>query len=634
MSTVDFGTLEPGDHASETITITLAGGAAPVPLALSGDPEFSLPAGVSSVSPGTTDVAVTFTTPIAEPAGVKEATLTAGDQSWSLTATVAHELIVSGSGAFGDVELGKSGTKILQVTNRTDHDAVISVGASEFTASPATVPPGTGAMNVTVTFAPTATGSYAADLTAAAGSFTSSAALSGLCVLAVDEGGTVMVDTDYDGELDTALTKTTFKVQVPFLDTKLHLGAAATPFTLHGFGLRTDGKGLIDAKGTISVNSRLGDVRLQSESASVVTLSKQNTLVAASGSVYVMGDGGVLISSAVDEVVDTQKDADGQPSPGAITSASNAAAGCFAALDAFIAGASVVRTIKKKVWKGFSDAEILGKVAAGAGVVAGAAAATGTVLSTLSVGSAAGASLSVPGVTLYGHAGILMGTPGFGGFYSASGMVLASLFPIMIGAEAEILGFRGATITGAETKLMGWKKVGIKGLKSVGLKSKKRITSTVSGDGVRTDSKLELTNEQITMETKKRARVNVGRFVIIVDEDAGEVTIGQSSPADPSTMQTTRPFVRVAEDKIVIASKEDGPTVGVCSDFVGLFEKGWDTSTGGAVTLSNGGVQLFAKDAKASLKVMPDGIYLTQNENFLEVKAAGVNAKGKQLKWG
>src|SRR4029079_18663174 len=130
-------------------------------------------------------------------------------------------------------------------------------------------------------------------------SLTAHADASGAGVLETFE--TSATDSDADGAISTAEVKTTFKVHVPYFATKLNLGAGAAPFAdgMHGFGLRTDGRGLVEAAGTITVNSTGGDLRFQSETGNIATLSEKNTLIGASGSVFVMGDTGVLITSAV-----------------------------------------------------------------------------------------------------------------------------------------------------------------------------------------------------------------------------------------------------------------------------------------------------------------------------------------------
>lgn len=58
----------------------------------------------------------------------------------------------------------------------------------------------------------------------------------------------------------------------------------------------------------------------------------------------------------------------------------------------------------------------------------------------------------LPTTSVYGHAGVLLGTPGFGSFYALAGLVLASSFPVVLGFDTEIVGLRSAGMMGARAK--------------------------------------------------------------------------------------------------------------------------------------------------------------------------------------
>src|SRR5262249_34738314 len=164
-----------------------------------------------------------------------------------------------------------------------------------------------------------------------------------------------------------------------------------------------------------------------------------NTTITSAGSTYLIGKGGVYVAAGWgDDIVVADGGTSSPPDTNAsdtVTSSANNAAIGFRLLDAllalgcFLEGASHLNTNRKR-----------GDYAAQLGVaVLDGVAITGALLCSAvgSIGMAAGV---IPGVSIFGKGGILMGTPSFGSIYALGGLVLGSLYPFMIGVDAEVYG--------------------------------------------------------------------------------------------------------------------------------------------------------------------------------------------------
>ena len=148
---------------------------------------------------------------------------------------------------------------------------------------------------------------------------------------------------------------------------------------------------------------------------------------------------------------------DGIPHADSMTSGSTAAAIVFGSLDAIIAGASFVRVLKTPSGRARASPSRSARSRWAPPSSARAPRSPPPCWHRLHLRQHRRVQPKVPGVTVYGHAGVLIGTPGFGGFYAAAGLVLGSIFPIMLGMDAEILGMRTAGVTGNDISLTAWR---------------------------------------------------------------------------------------------------------------------------------------------------------------------------------
>lgn len=615
---IDFGTLLPGDQEDRDFSIPPGDrGAASVSGA-----GFSL----EGFTNGDATATVKFTAgSVAK--GDKTGTLTYGpeNKTVALEAKVDHELSVPARAYLGTLLLGASNPKVIPVTNRTDANATITI-TSDYTVTPTTVPASAGPMNVTVTFTPTAVGDRIGSLKATVGQLEAETTLTGV--------GTEESDNEEVGELGVTSvetsdggggTNTTYKVHVPSQTTAMHLGAAVSPFpSLDGFGLRTEGKGLLQANSHIGINSTTGDVRVQAQSddGTVLTVSGGNSIFAAKGSAYLVGDGGVLVTTALN--VETSVGTNGIPNPADMTTGSNVAAGVFAALDGLVALASAARAIKTTSWSEWGTTNKRGRAAIGAGAVSAGAALFATFLAGNSVGGAAGGDpwVPVPGVTVYGHAGVLLGTPGFGGFYSAAGLVLASVFPIMMGMDSEILGLRSAGVTGNDVGIDGWVDVEVKAGKKFVTTAGKSVELTAN-DGAGTLNKLFLNVDD-------RGGFAVGDFAITLTSDG--VMVGNRSAT--GAVDTTKPHAKIDASEINLLSK-DGGSLATITDGTLTFEHAPD---GTGMFIKNNLVSLYDKGSggKNWVKVANTLVEVQGGSasNKVQASSSGIVVKGAVIKLG
>jgi len=627
---MNFGTLKIGETQQQTFAVPEDD--QPATPSISGDPGFTVESTTDS------EVVVEFTAGMVA-AGEKAGLLTVGATTEALTATVEHELLVT-SGSAGSTVLGDSDTLLVAVTNRTDADATVSVDG-DFTVSPTTVPASTGPHAVTVTFTPTQTGARAGTVTAAASGLTGTGAVSGTGVEATPDAETAAllgVASVEQGDDGAGGTKTTYKVHVPSSSTKMHLGAAVSPFAsgMDGFGLQTSAKGLLQASGDIGINSTSGDVLIQAESGSgdsagrVITVSNKNTVIAASGGAYVLGDGGVTISTAMDVCPDTRT-SDGLPDPDGMADSSAWASGAFAALDGLIAVASLFR-VGFSAWR---DGKKIKAADAALGVVSGAAAVTAATLGGFSVANAAGQSWSVPGVTIYGHAGVLIGTCGFGGFYAPAGLVLGSIFPVLMGMDTELLGIRTASLTGKNVQISGWTKIVSAARGRHEVVAGDKITLKVApmeffkkpGDD---KAELELTQTEITGKAKDHVRFQVGDgtiYVARVTSTGIEIGLGNAQGA----LDTTKPHATITDAAIELAFKANGSSAKITDGKIALLH----AANGFGVEIDQSMVHLHDSSKNYAIKVVNNQIYMQagSSANALQVAPSGLWFKGSMVKF-
>jgi hypothetical protein len=629
---LDLGTLFPGDTGTGTLTVSNPdpgdGSAAPVDVSIGGGFVFDdngTDATTVSVPVGGGTVTVKVVVLAGAAAGPLTGTVTGGAAPLTVAATVEHKLEVTPSLSFGGVVVGSNKTANLFVTNLTSDDATVAVTGAGYTAASTTVPPGITAATVVITFAPTAEGGFPATLTVTAGSRSGTCAVNGAGIVA--GATTTATDSNEDGAVDGSEVKTTYKVHVPSDSTKLHLGAAVTPFdNLDGFGLRTSAKGLLHADGSIGINSSTGSLLLQAQAddGAVISVSGGNSVFAAKGSAYLLGDSGVLVTTAID--VATSVGTDGIPDTGEMSSGSTAAAAVFTALDAVIAGASAVRAIKTTPWTKWSSkqGQRTQRRSIAAGVVSTGAALAATGLGIASVASAHDdVNPSIPGVTVYGHAGVLMGTPGYGGFYAAAGLVLSSIFPVLMGVDSEILGVRSAAVTGNDVSLEAWNDIEAEAGNDATLKAANKVTVAVDPNA-KTATSLTIEDESLT--------ILVGSYAVTVTAANG-ILVGSNTAAG-GAVDTAKPYVEITDGVAALrgaGAPNQRPTVWV-TDKKAVVTGGTNLADAGQLSLEDNKSTLWAKQSKLTLDGAADSIEL--KAATLQANGTEVTIKGKKISIG
>ncbi|MGE0790277.1 MAG: hypothetical protein AB7S26_31670 [Sandaracinaceae bacterium] len=621
MADIDFGTTKPGETVNRAYTAS--GDISSVTPTISGE-------GFTIVSVAGNVIQLRFTAGMVA-AGTKSGALAIGATQVTLEATVVHELSVQGAIDCGSSVVGTPRTVTVMVTNRSDAAATLSISPGAFTVSPSSVAASTGPQTVTVTFTPTAAGAIAGSLRASAGALSGTSDVTGIGIVDGQDASAGVLGVDsVETSTSGSTTKTTYKVHVPSFNTKLHMGAAVTPFVnLDGYGLNTDGKGLLKATGNIGIHSTEGNVYLQAKGANgnggeLVGVSNTNTVLAAKGSAYLLGDGGVTICTAVD--VSPAESNDQLPDPANMTRGSSIAAGIFAALDGLIALASLFR-VGYNTWKGWSGSS---KTDVGMAVVSGGAAATATVLGGFSVANAAGQSWSVPGVTIYGHAGVLIGTAGYGSFYAPAGMVLGSIFPLMLGMDAEVLGLRTANLTGKHCTIEGFSDAKMNG-GEVELAAKTKITASVKpGAGVVTKSELMLDGTSIAAKTANLLKLQIGdtgtTYLVRVDNTGG-IQIGVDAGG---TLDRSKPFAQINDTLVKVTAGTTGASATLQGNEITLAAGPGKSS----VKLENDGVKITDTTQNQSLQVWNNQVYLKSGSSNMQIAPGGAWVKGQSIKLG
>ncbi|MCC6559599.1 MAG: hypothetical protein IT372_42320 [Polyangiaceae bacterium] len=386
--------------------------------------------------------------------------------------------------AFGDKMVGDSETRSVTITNSGPGSASISPSASGtgYTVvgtyggdGNAVTPPVTLAANAAVTvkvkFSPPSVGSFPGTLSAGGGE----AALTGAGVAAA-------IDTPINEEIDAGGTPTRFQIAVPTFSTTLSMGKGIGGSTYNGFSATTTKNVYLNA-GNVFWAQSSGDALLQSIDNNIVTAAKKNTIHVSAGSMSVLGKGGILIASGQgkDPVAANPADPESDPATGAFDSLSTASGVATIMATAFDAGLAVAVTALgiyrafDSTWKGAPANKLANNVLSLFGV---AGAGTAALLGACSIAATAGApGIDLPGVTVFGQAGVLVGTPAFCSIYGTAGLVLGSLYPFIFGFDAEMLGLKSATISAIrDSTLQAMKKATVKSSKKVDIAAKDTIT--------------------------------------------------------------------------------------------------------------------------------------------------------------
>jgi len=551
--------------------------------------------------------------------------------------------IAEASVGFGATPLGTPVTQNVTVHNTSaSEDATVTItgdDASSFTfpSAYATIPFG-NSVTFQVTFEPSRAGAHSATLTAATQNEGSdSAALSGTGVPV--EQGEVTSDDDDDDDEDTSTaseridanddsseTNRYYKVYVPKPETTLNLGHPhdLRYIKVQGFGIDTVKDGYLNACGKVGIQADK-ELYIQSVTKSVQSTALGDQVIAAGGSAYLLGQGGVLIATSGADPVGNDDDL--MPTGGdAIDDAKavSAATTVFTAFDAVVAGTSIVKAgyeMKKSPdspsWKDFG------------GVVAALGGCVTSSLGFLAGVSSSMASAAPPGVSVYGHTGVLLATPMFGGFYAGAGMVLGSLYPLLLGCvDAEVLGIRNATVTsmkGAAT-LHGWKNAAVvsEGEVSISANSAAMTASKTFSETKYKENEIGTVANSVTIEGRDEVRIVVGNYLVHVKE-SGSIFVGTRTgeDANAATIDETMPRVEITDDSIALRNgKQDkGSTLVLKKDQVLLFE--------GPTKSKNDRAQLQLEKGASKLWGGKDAAFIAEN-NKLTFQAPNVKTKKVQ----
>lgn len=649
-TSISFGSIAKGDSATAQLEVRNGGGAA---IAVS-----TAAAGVSvspaTVPPGEAAVVTVTWAPTATGALSGSVTVEGAAGAVSLSGTATDRLSFSPTSLdLGSVAVGSSGVASVMVENLSGSAATLALsgtGAAGYSIVPSSVGAGMSAL-VQVTFSPTAVQSYPASLTED-GEASPAATLTGAGVLS--EAPSV-IDTavqDDDTSDTSAGTVKRFTLDVPDSDGAanyaiLNLGVeyAAGSIDVDGFGLFSKGKGFITTEGKLALQS-VTDVYLQSLSGDFVAVTSGDSTIAAGGNATLLADGGVTISTAVDDPT-TQENADPKvartwPDPDNASlkeGAGDALTRVCAGFDAIIAASTAFDAFCAMVEKTDDGVPSAGN-RAWSGVTA-AVATAGAVASGLAV---AGSGLA-PGVTIYGHGGVFIASPFISGFYSVGGIVIGSMFPLVLGIDAELRGLHAATITGGasatvqagEVNIQGKKasKLGSRGAKIGGLQRGDGVVNVVGHEVHVSAHKTVATKEVHSIDLDDQAVcIAVGKFRVVVKPDG--VSVGQASAvkkADASTdLETTKPHALITDTEIKLLSK-DGGTVATLTDGSILLEESPD---GTGLFIEKGLANLSDLGSKHWVKVQDDMVSIQGGtaSNKLQVMKSGLTFKGQTIKLG
>lgn len=510
---------QPGlSTATTSITVTNSGATkATVSLASGADPDFTLAPASSDVDPGATAlVQVSY-----RPSKTKAATATLQAvkhgttqslASATLAGTPTNPLSIENTTDFGTVTLGAQAAAIVVMQNRADQDATLTVGTNAG-ASPAPFTfPGTYAnlaggglaVGVLFSYAPTAVGKDAADATLTVGPWSVSVHLTGACVQPSDvAAGPISTKVTSDG---TTTNYQSFYINVPNPSTTLNLGYKHAPTILvNGIGLNTTEYAYVNVGNDIGVIAG-NNLNMQAQNdANCVT--GNDWLAAAKGNAYLGGEQGVAIGSV--DVSLTNDATTNMPDESGVKSTKtklNAASAVFLAMDAFVGMATLYATTNNEVTRAkMFDRSAYGGWATGKKVFNVVASAASIMTGIIDTFGALQVGPGTPGVTIYGHAGVLLGTPGFASIYGGFGLMLGSIYPMMVGVETSVLSYKDLALTSlhGEANLSGHKTV-VHGTEEVKLESNKEV-SLHGYDSVKGKGDVKVEPKEITFASSNAA---------------------------------------------------------------------------------------------------------------------------------
>ncbi len=580
--------------------------------------------GSSQITPATTSVRIKFS-PSDAVARRAQLRVSGTQEEVDLNGLGKNPIVFSDHAHdFGLLLIGQQEVKSFSVENHgsaavqlTLEPQVAGDDTSGYTLTPTSVPPTGVPVAVTLSFSPSAVQYYSANVAAGSGSLKVVLAATGRGSQDTVEDGAIQQTFSDEPLAEQPSAATRFSVFVPEHSSRLNMGkpspadAGMNPVKINGVGLTTTEKILLNACGTkddsqVGVMAN-GDVYIQSNQSDVLSLADGNNVVAAGGAAYVLGDGGVLIATTVDGPTskgdDDFPDADLSSTSGPLQAAS-AAAAFFSAADAFIALCGAIRAAR---YLTLDDKSGGSKVAAAA---AGVTALTATVV------SAVGASPSAaPAVTIYGHAGVLVGTPGFGGFHCALGLALTSAYPIMGGLDCEIFGLHGVKVTGRETSLQSLVETTLKSHGKVSISADGKSPPYVPGATAIAGA----LNGDISLEAAREIDLFAGDKYHITMDSIGVDMYAAASPATKGRIAVTEKEVNLKVDKCYVKITKTGITI---TD----GKKGKVVMSNGQITMTGAGKeQVSMKSGKIELK---------SGSSSVQASAQGTSLKGSKVMLG
>lgn len=525
---------------------------------------------------------------------------------------------------FGSVLVGQNETKAFTVANHGAAAVTLSLekqvdsdDISAYTLDPSSVPPTGVPVAVSLKFEPSAAQYYSANVSAGTGDLKVSLAATGKGSQDTVEDGVIQQTFSDDAATQQPSAATRFSVFVPEHSSRFNMGkpspadAGANPIKINGVGLTTTQKVLIYANGDKETSQvgvvAEGDVYIQSNKSDILSLSDGNNVMAAGGCAYTLGDGGVLIATTVDGPTSSgdddfpNADLSGDSSP---LQAASAAAAFFSAADAFIALCGAVRAGRYL----FLDKKSgLSKVAAIAAGLTGVAA---TLVSAVGATPAA-----APAVTIYGHAGVLVGTPGFGGFHCALGLALTSAYPIMGGLDCEIFGLHGVKVTGRETSLQSLVETTVKSHGKVSISADGKSPPAVPG----AQAIAGTLDGDISLEAAGEIDLFAGDKYHLTMDNIGVDLYADSSPATKGRIAVTEKEVNLKVDKCYVKITKTGITV--------------TDGKKGKVVISNGQITMTGA-GKESVSMKSGKIELKSGSSSVQAGSSGTSLKGSKVMLG
>ncbi|MCA9628832.1 MAG: hypothetical protein KC766_14235 [Myxococcales bacterium] len=442
---------------------------------------------------------------------------------------------------FGSVLVGEQELKGVLVENHAVEALELGLdGDGEFSLGQTSVEGAGVPVFIPISFRPSAKQGFSALVTARINGFEEVLALSGSGVDTLDDG---VIQEEFAGadEDDGAGKATRFSAFVPTHASRLNMGAPSPSdagenrIKIDGIGLTTNRKILLRSVGPQESSppgeGKLGDTEaalmatgrtfVQSNLSDVVVAAHRDTITAAGRTAYVLGDASVLIATTAEDTVskddddfpELKLDSDGAPST---LGGAQTATRVFTLLDAFVASVQLGRAFVSYAGLESRWTSTGAKIAA-----AGAGALFGAVISTLGATKKA-----QPAVTIYGHAGLLMGTPGFGGLYCTAGLAIASLFPLIAGVDAEMFGVSSARVTGHRAGIGSNMETAVTSHKKVVIKADGVGPAPIGSWATKAGELLGITEGEVEIEAKTNVHAHVsGGYSLTMTQDNVRVQI-------------------------------------------------------------------------------------------------------------